>query len=51
LGKLAEAEAAHREALQIREKLMGHESLEVAESLNNLAGVLRGKGDAKGARV
>ncbi|CAB1118954.1 unnamed protein product [Ectocarpus sp. CCAP 1310/34] len=40
-GKCVEAVPLHRQSLGIREKTLGPEHPDVAESLNNLAGVLR----------
>lgn len=40
-GKCAEAVPLYRQSLGIREKTLGPEHPDVAESLNNLAGVLR----------
>ena len=37
--RLADAEAMYKEALRIRELKLGHESLGVAKTLNNLAGL------------
>ncbi|MEQ1894641.1 MAG: tetratricopeptide repeat protein, partial [Planctomycetota bacterium] len=50
-GRGEEAEALHREALELRSR-DGGETLPVAESLNNLAGVLLDRGDfAQGATL
>jgi serine/threonine protein kinase/Tfp pilus assembly protein PilF len=43
-GKLTDAEALQREALELRRKLFGNEHADVALSLNNLALVLRSEG-------
>ena len=48
LGRGAEAEALHREALALRRE-SGDHTLPVAESLNNLAGIHLGRGEAKAA--
>jgi tetratricopeptide (TPR) repeat protein len=52
LGRGAYAQAAQffRDALAIKEKVLGPEHPETATSLNNLAIVLRGKGDYAAAR-
>jgi serine/threonine protein kinase/tetratricopeptide (TPR) repeat protein len=43
-GRLAEAEALQRQALELRRQLYRNEDAKVAESLNNLALVLRSEG-------
>ena len=43
-GKFAEAEALHRQALEMQRKLLGEEHPEVATSLNHLAVVLQHQG-------
>jgi len=43
-GDYEQAEALFREALALRETALGRDSLEVAESLNNLAGAVRLQG-------
>ena len=43
-GKLADAEAVHRDALAIKRKRPGNEHRDVAASLNNLANVLNAQG-------
>ena len=44
LGEYLSAESMHRQALEIREKLLGNEHPDVATSLNNLARVLGEQG-------
>ena len=44
LGRSAEAEPLHREALEMRRKLFRQDHTDVAVSLNNLASVLRDQG-------
>ncbi|HKE30914.1 MAG TPA: tetratricopeptide repeat protein [Candidatus Angelobacter sp.] len=49
-GDYARAEPLYRNALTIREKILGQEDLHVAVSINNLAVLLKRKGDYAGAR-
>jgi hypothetical protein len=42
-GKLAEAEICQREALLMRRRVLASDHLDIAQSLNDLAGLLRGQ--------
>src|SRR6202790_1229752 len=45
MGDYAEAEPLYKEALEIRQKVLGRDHPDTAQSLNNLAGLYKATGD------